>query len=404
MKRNTSFLFIFLAVLAALAGCQKKEAASPLAASLSELSGFVQMKQAGQEVFVEASVSSVLNVNGQVQTGDDGRVRLDLSSGTIIRISPSSVFTLTSNDETEGGLLTKIKLDVGKIFIILNGGQADVETPSGVASVRGSYMKVEVNPITNTIYITCLEGNCSASNPAGTVNFTNGQRVILFAQDENGNWQPPNVEPMTPEEFQEWLDNNPEAKELFEQAMATLTAMAQNPTEEPTEMPTEEPTEVPPTEVDSVGGQGDASNACSQLQEPISGSALGKIGQVTFVWSEQPNAQYYVLTFVNADGSTSRIQTSANSAQFYIEVLPKGGSYNWFVTAYGSDGTEICTSNSATFSKPQADPTKKPTPSDKPGNTDPAATEDLSQCDADPCYSPSCPLYDSYECGYQPYP
>lgn len=386
MKKNTFFLFIFLAVLAALAGCQKTEDISPLSASLSELSGFVQMKQAGQD-FENASANSILSVNGQVQTGDDGRVRLDLSSGTIIRISPSSVFTLTSNDETEGGLLTKIKLDVGKIFIILNGGQADVETPSGVASVRGSYMKVEVDPITKTIYITCLEGNCSASNPAGTVNFTNGQRVILFAQDENGNWQAPNVEPMTPEEFREWLDNNPEARELFEQAMATLTAMAQT-----TEEPTEAPTDVPPTEVDSVGGQGDASNACSQLQEPINGSALGKIGQVTFAWSEQPNAQYYVLTFVNADGSTSRIQTPANSAQFYIEVLPKGGSYDWFVTAFGSDGTEICTSNSATFSKPKADPTEKPTPADKPEKTDPAATEEPTQypdCELDP-YNPAC--------------
>jgi len=392
MKRNTVLLFIFLAVLIALAGCQKNEAASPLSANLSEISGLVQMKQAGQEAFAQAVVSSVLDVNGQVQTGDDGRVRLDLSSGTIIRISPSSVFTLASNDEAEGGLLTKIKLDVGKIFIILNGGQADVETPSGVASVRGSYMKVEVDPLTNTIYITCLEGNCSASNPAGTVNFTNGQRVILFAQDENGNWQAPNVEPMTPEEFQEWLDNNPEAKELFEQAMATLTAMAQrneNPTEEPTEAPTEAP-----TEVGSTGGQGDASNACSQLQEPISGSALGKIGQVTFAWSEQPNAEYYVLTFINADGSTSRIQTPANSAQFYIEVLPKGGSYDWFVTAYGSNGAEICTSNSATFSKPQADPTEKAKPTKDPQDLQepPPSTEEPTQypdCELDP-YNPEC--------------
>jgi hypothetical protein len=74
---------------------------------------------------------------------DDGRVRLDLSSGTIIRVAPSSLFTLTSNNEGDGGLLTKIKMEVGKIFIILNGGRADVETPSGVASVRGSYMKVK---------------------------------------------------------------------------------------------------------------------------------------------------------------------------------------------------------------------------------------------------------------------
>jgi hypothetical protein len=156
-----------------------------------------------------------VQVNGQVQTGDDGRVRLDLSSGTIIRAAPSTLFTLIANDEMEGGLATRIKMEIGKIFIILNGGSADVETPSGVASVRGSYMKVEVDPETLDIYVTCLEGDCSATNPAGTVNFTDGQKVVLFHRDPvTGNWTAPNVEPMTPEEFQEWLDNNPEARDL----------------------------------------------------------------------------------------------------------------------------------------------------------------------------------------------
>ena len=374
--RSSILLFILFAVLV-LAGCQTEEPASPLAASLSELSGLVEMKQAGEDAFAPAAVDSVLGANGQIQTGDDGRVRLDLSSGTIIRVAPSSFFTLTSNDETEGGLLTNIKLEVGKIFIILSGGQANVETPSGVASVRGSYMKVEVDPETQDIYVTCLEGNCSASNPAGEVNFTNGEKVILFHRDPvTGNWTAPNVEPMTPEEFQEWLDENPEAKELFDQAMATLTAMAAT-----TEAPTEEPTEVP-TEVETALPNAGASNACSQPQEPIDGSALGKIGQVQFTWSEQPNAQYYVITFTNADGSTSRITTDTNSAEFYIEVLPTGGTYNWFVTAYGSDGAEICSSTSVAFSKPQADPTEKPQPADAPAPTELVCTYE-EQCNSD---------------------
>lgn len=182
---NTKFALPFLIALmiAALVGCQT-ESVSPLSASLSELSGKVDIKQANQDSFSPAAENARLEVNGQVQTGDDGRVRLDLSSGTIIRVAPSSLFTLTANEQSANGLMTKIKLDLGKIFIILNGGQADVETPSGVASVRGSYMKVEVDPITKDIYITCLEGNCSASNPTGSVNFTNGQKVILFAFDE----------------------------------------------------------------------------------------------------------------------------------------------------------------------------------------------------------------------------
>ncbi|HRQ24769.1 MAG TPA: FecR domain-containing protein, partial [Anaerolineales bacterium] len=231
MTLKNVLLFILILAILGVSGCQQEAGISTLSAALSELSGTVDTKLAGQEDFIPASADTILDVNGQVQTGNDGRVRLDLSSGTIIRVGPSSFFTLTANDEVEGGLATRIRLEVGKIFIILNGGSADVETPSGVASVRGSYMKVEVDPVTFDIYITCLEGDCSASNPAGTVNFTNGEKVILFHRDPvTGNWTAPNVEPMTPEEFQEWLDNNPEARELFDQAMATMTAMAQ-PTE-----------------------------------------------------------------------------------------------------------------------------------------------------------------------------
>ena len=209
MRRISTLLFVFLALVIALSGCQTKEASSPLSASLSELTGLVEMKQVGQDNFAPAAADTVLEVNGQIKTGDNGRVRLDLSSGTIIRVSPSSSFTLTSNDEVEGGLLTKIKLEAGKIFVILNGGQTDVETPSGVASVRGSYLKVEVDPVTKDIYITCLEGTCSATNPNGDqIIFTNGQKVTLFHQESDGSWKSPLLGDMDLEDFEEWIENN----------------------------------------------------------------------------------------------------------------------------------------------------------------------------------------------------
>lgn len=394
MKRKTFILLTCLALIAALTGCQPQEDSAPLSAKLSELTGLVQLKQNADADFAPASADSKLDVNGQVQTGDDGRVRLDLSSGTIIRIAPSSIFTLTSNDETEGGLITRIQLEAGKIFIILNGGQADVETPSGVASVRGSYMKVQVDPVTKTIYITCLEGDCSASNPAGAVNFTNGQSVVLFAQDEQGNWTVPSVGQMTPEEFQEWLDENPEAQEFYEQGIAALTALApteeatEEPTEVPTDVPTDEPTEVP-TEVDSAVPPAGASNACSQLQEPANGSGLGKIGNTTFSWSEQPGATSYVVTFINQNGVRVRVGSTTNSTAFYIEILGTGGSYEWFVTAYDENGNELCTSTASTFSKPQGDPTPKPKP--EPGEE--PVEEPAPYCD--PCDSDSS-CYDPY--------
>lgn len=382
MKKRAPFLFIVILFLIITAGCQPQDApASPLSATLSELSGKVDAKQAGEQSFAPASPDSVLEVNGQIQTGNDGRVRLDLSSGTIIRVAPASLFTLTSNNEAQGGLATKIKLDVGNIFIILNGGSADVETPSGVASVRGSYMKVEVDPETLDIYVTCLEGNCSASNPAGRVDFTNGEKTILFHRDPlTGNWTAPNAEPMTPEEFQEWLDENPEAKKLFDQALATMTAMAQ-PTEPPTETPEALESAVPPA--GSV-------NACFSIIQPPAGANLPKQGQVTFEWESQTGAQNYIITFIDQFGNKAIIETTETSLSKYIEILPNGGAYSWFVTSYGTNGDALCSTESSSFTKPQGDPTPKPTKEEEEEEKAPAP-EPTKPPYCNPCdYSGGC--------------
>ena len=188
------------------------------------------------------------------------------------------------------------------------------------------------------------------------------------------------------EDFEEWIQNNndSETKKYYDEGVAKLLEA----TETPTETPTEAPTDVPPTEVDSTGGQGNSSNACSQLQEPADGGTLNKAGQVKFAWSEQPDAQTYIITFVKEDGTTARIETSSNSAEFYIEVLPAGGNYQWFVTAYGADGMEICKSNSANFSKPQADPTQKPKP-EKVEETEVPQSTSCDPCNSDgDCYDP----------------
>jgi hypothetical protein len=361
MKKKIFTLLISLIII--LTACKPQATPSPLSAALSEVTGKVDMKQAGQEVFAPVNAGSVLEVNGQIQTGDDGRARLDLTSGTIIRVAPSSFFTLTSNDKVDGGFATNIKLELGKIFIILNGGTADVETPSGVASVRGSYMKVEVDPVTLDVYITCLEGNCSAENPAGEVDFTQGEKTILFQKDPTtGNWTIPNVEPMTPEEFQEWLDENPEARELFDQAMATMTALAE-PTQTaiPTATPTNEPVEP------ATGG----SDACFKAIQPASGLNLPPQGRVKFEWEVQPGAQAYVITFTGSNGKTVEFKTTETNIEKYIEgFVPKPGEYSWKITAYDADGNAICSTEESTFSKPDSIPVKptkepekaKPTP------------------------------------------
>ncbi len=374
-----------------LAACQQQTAATSLTAALSELVGKVDLKTANSDSFSPAGPDTILGPNGQIQTGDDGRVRLDLSTGTIIRIASSSSFILASNEEIDGSLLTKIKLEAGKVFIILNGGRAEVETPSGVASVRGSYMKVEVDPETGDVYVTCLEGDCSAENPAGGVEFTEGEKTILFHQDENGNWQVPNVEPMTPQEFQEWLDNNPEAAELFNQAMETATAMAASTA-------TSIPTNTPQPTLESSVPAGDASTAC-KLIAPPSGAELEHLGKIKFEWEPQPGAQKYVLTFTTSNGSTVSFETTETSLEKYIEIFPSEGEYEWDVTAYGENEEELCKSETVFFTKPDSEyvpPTNQPDPTDVPAAEPQPTDPPIITCDPYDCAG-ACP--DMYYCG-----
>jgi hypothetical protein len=381
LKRKA--IAILLVSILALGACKSQDVPT-LSAALSELTGKVDLKQEGSDAFSPAAADSVLDVNGQIQTGDDGRVRLDLSTGTIVRVAPSSMFTLTSNDEVDGGLATKIKLELGQIFIILNGGTAEVETPSGVASVRGSYMMVEVDSETGDVYVTCLEGDCGAENPAGGVTFTQGEKTLLFHQNEDGTWTVPNVEPMTPEDFEEWLNENPEAKDLFDQGMAALTATAAaapTATDEPTATP-----EATPTIVSALPPAG-SSGPCGVIR-PARGSALPHQGQVLFEWESQPGAQKYVITFTNNNGNTVSFETTENSMEKYIEVLPEAGEYDWQVAAYGEGGNALCDSGPVEFSKPDSNPQPEPV---NPQEPDPEPVCDPMDCEG------SCP--DSYYCG-----
>ena len=112
--------------------------------------------------FVPAEAGSTIKPGGALQTSENGRVRLDLNpEGTIVRIAPNSAFTLPELVEVDGEPKSTINLFFGKIFVLLNGGSLDVQTPSGVASVRGSVMSVSFDPETGLIQGACLEGQCT---------------------------------------------------------------------------------------------------------------------------------------------------------------------------------------------------------------------------------------------------
>lgn len=216
-------LLILTALMLFLSSC---EPLTPIPASLSaiimEIEGdYVSVRHANTEQFVAATMNETIQVKSQVETGQDSRSRIDLSSGTILRLAPESLFTLESNYQEKNDLLTRLKIEAGSVWIILNGGSLDIETPSGLAGVRGSYMSTGYDPASGAARITCLEGHCSAENESGSVEFTAGEAADLPA---NGNAPVKGL--MTAEEFSLWAENVPEAANLVPTQMPpTPTAM-----------------------------------------------------------------------------------------------------------------------------------------------------------------------------------
>lgn len=388
MKRLLQYTLTLLCSLLLLTACGSQSTPSSLlTGALSELSGTVNSKQADEADFHPVAAGELLQVNGQVQTGEDGRARIDLSSGTILRVAPSSLFTLISNEPVEGGLATKLKLELGRVFIILNGGSLDVETPSGVASVRGSYMMVEIDPVTQNIIVTCLEGDCSADE----LDFTDGQKVTLFYYDPaTGEYRPPLLEDMNKEDFQKWLDANPEARQILDEVLAA------RPTATATLTPVPSPSPTPETQSNTTI----TDNACFNLLTPPDGANLS--GLVTFSWEAQTGAAKYLLVFTSPFGAKNTLTSSATSLSNYIEILPTGGKYSWDVTALDAGGELICTADAFSFSKPESAPLRpeKPDPQ-RPVCTYANAqwTDSTAPCYCDPNLSVDNPPY-CYGGGY----
>ncbi len=189
-----------------------------LTARLSEILGLVQVRNNPQAQYNQVVNGFILKQVMQLQTKEQSKVRLDLSTGTIVRLGQSTVFSLDTPTTNTNGLLSLIELQTGKIWVVLRGGSLDVNTPRGIASVRGSYMSVWVKSNSNEIIVCCLEGTCTYQNGGGIVNLTTGQKIVSSDMSVK-----PEIQPMDPSDMQDWSDNSPEAAAIVSQ-VATLEA------------------------------------------------------------------------------------------------------------------------------------------------------------------------------------
>jgi hypothetical protein len=182
----------------------------PRQAWLSELQNEVFWQPVTQEEWLAAQQDQPLETGNRVTTGADSRAAVSFSEGTLARLAPNTLFTLHDLSGTPAEPQTLLELLQGELFVILEGalggGTFKVDTISGTASVRGTWLGVRLNAL-GQLFATCLEGVCTLANSLGTVEFAGGQRAEIL--DAGAPPTPP--ETMEPYQLNAWIQNVPGA-------------------------------------------------------------------------------------------------------------------------------------------------------------------------------------------------
>lgn len=178
-------------------------------ALLVEIEGEVSARENINTDFSIASVGLQLAVGAEIETGANGRSRVDLvPDGTIVRLGPNTYMLVTELTTENDNPQTSLQLFFGQVWILLNGGDIELETESGLAVVRGSMMSVAYDPDTGDMEVTCLEGHCSLENDLGQVDLIAGQAASI----PGAGAAPNDPYPMSQEHFEQWKDAVPEAE------------------------------------------------------------------------------------------------------------------------------------------------------------------------------------------------
>lgn len=302
--KKLATIILLCAFLTACAG--KPAANASRQATFSFVLNDVQTRADAGADLQPAAPGDQLQVGGQAQSGETGRASLDLEpEDTVVRIGPNTLFTLEALETEDGAPLSRLQLLFGQLWIVLAGGSLEVETPYGLAAVRGSYMSVAFDKAQGMV-VTCLEGHCSLANEAGTVELTDGQTSSIPQAEE----PPSPPQQMEDEDYIEWKQVSPEAVELL------------NPDEEDEPRYTEDGQLIPQEAEGSLITAPltfELSNNCP-ADSPVGGDWLWQFERLP-----DENGEGFVETFVIPNGQT------------FSGTLPPG---QYVVTDWFSDGQQ----------------------------------------------------------------
>jgi hypothetical protein len=94
----------------------------PLTATPSEVRGDAKMRSKQGAKLASAENGQRIGEGGEELTGVDGRVRMDLSNGTFVRVVPDTTFRLEKLDDEEVNPFTRLRIEFGELWVILMAG------------------------------------------------------------------------------------------------------------------------------------------------------------------------------------------------------------------------------------------------------------------------------------------
>lgn len=131
---------------------------------LSISTGDVFILRAGTAEWIKAQAGMSLEVGDSVKSGDDSKAEITFFDGSTIELEAGTQVTVASLDiaADTGSTTIQLSQEVGKTISRVTkladpASRYEVETPAGVAAVRGSIMMVEV--VDGTTLVTNLGGN-----------------------------------------------------------------------------------------------------------------------------------------------------------------------------------------------------------------------------------------------------
>jgi hypothetical protein len=178
---------------------------SSASAQQADVALVYRLLQDGQMVVIPASgperraqIGDRLRHRDVVATSANTRAALRFTDdGSILRINPSSQVRLTTGDE-RGAVVRTLELEFGEVWVRVTrreGTTLRVQTPAGVAAVKGTQFLVRVDSAGGTTVVT-LEGVVEFFNQAGRTDVAAGEQASADSQSDA-----PQARPATPEEL-----------------------------------------------------------------------------------------------------------------------------------------------------------------------------------------------------------